>query len=119
MITIILSQHTDGTNVAEAIWNDTTFRAETHGGATHEVARKLVKAGAEDQPWQAVRGSMVCLVGKSLHRWAGLKTTDTDSRFCFSKWHPLQWQKAPTQRDAVDSPEPSRRHPGVTLAATA
>src|ERR1700755_3168031 len=107
MIIMTLSQHTDGTNVAETFWHGPSYRAKTHGGATHELARQLVRAGAEDQPWQAVRGPMICLSGKSLPRWAELKTEDNDTCLRVVKWRPLQWQKAPTQRGDVSAPAAS------------
>lgn len=56
MITFELTERAkDGADVAAVEWGGRTFQASsTRSSTTQTLARELVEAGAEDQPWMAV-----------------------------------------------------------------
>lgn len=88
MISMQLSQHTNGTDVADCEWNGTRYHAANRHGVTRTLARRLIADGAHDEPWQAVRGSMVCLRGKSLFAHAAWVLNEDDQGFRFTRWAP-------------------------------
>lgn len=88
MISMRLSQRPDGTDVAECDWNGADYHAASRGSVTRSLARQLIAEGAPDQPWQAVRGAMVCLRGKSLFAHAAMTLREGDHGFRLTRWRP-------------------------------
>ena len=95
MIRIELSERGDGADMATC--GDLTV-AHAKASALRMLARKLVAAGSDDEPWQAWRGPMLCLRGSSLHSLAVLDVRDGDKGITTSEWHPHPTE---TSADAV------------------
>jgi hypothetical protein len=82
---------------ATAAWAGRQFTARTQGGVTMALARKLLAAGCDDQPWQATRGEMVVMRGPSLARLAAIRVADGDDGPGprFTKYQPHHLAKQP------------------------
>jgi hypothetical protein len=73
---------------AAATWAGRVFEAKSTGGATPELARKLIAAGCPDQPWQAQRHGAIVMSGPSLAGIAGIRYVDGDKRLDRVNWKP-------------------------------
>lgn len=74
---------------ASTTWNGRKFETRSARGASCELARELIAAGAPDGPWQCINeGGRRTIFGPSLHRLAKLTIT-SDGRFATWKPHPM------------------------------
>jgi hypothetical protein len=66
-------------DIASVTWNGRTYEARSTHGSTMRLARALVAAGCEDQPWEArTPTGLRTVFGKSLHGLAGLTISERD-----------------------------------------
>jgi hypothetical protein len=54
-----------------------------------KAARDAVAAGAQDQPWQAYRGDMLCLHGESI-QWLADRSLRQEPRLSYGKYRPFE-----------------------------
>lgn len=79
MISITISQRTDGTDVAETSLNGETVSVASRHGAAMALARRLVAAGVADGPVEASgRDGALRWTSPSLHRLAEWALGDTE-----------------------------------------
>lgn len=85
MISFTIHQITDGRTVATH-----AGRTETGQDPCRVIAREMVEAGAEDQPWEIARDGRVAMNGPSLHWLAATVVSETDVGFTRTWWaaHP-------------------------------
>lgn len=86
MIRIELSERRDGADMAT---HGDTVAEHPKASAVHLLARKLVQAGAPDQPWEAYRSGALCLRGRSLHELAAVDKRDADAGIKTTLWQPF------------------------------
>lgn len=80
MYQITLTQRaTDGAGVAQITLDGEAFEVVSRNGATMKLARRLIAAGYDDGPWQAVfPDGRLRLHGPSLHRLARYTVQEND-----------------------------------------
>ncbi|GAN79019.1 hypothetical protein [Acidocella aminolytica] len=67
-----------------------TYEAESKSGAICEICRGLMAAGVPDGPWRAYRDGKLALIGRSVHRMAGMAVSEGGkSGPKWVKWRPF------------------------------
>lgn len=85
MIRFDLTQRSDGSTIAS-----NGERSAAGGDPCRAIARDLVDAGTEDQPWEMWRGTTRCMYGPSLHWLAATAISEGDTGLTRGWWalHP-------------------------------
>lgn len=113
MITMVVSQRTDGADIAAVTVAGHRYEVTSRTGAIMGLARQLVAAGFQDSPWQTVGSDGgVRLHGASLHGLAKLTTIEDKQGIHirpFKPFHRHEGLDAPMQR--ADSPAAFRSPP--------
>lgn len=111
VVTIVMSQRSDGADVATTVHDGRALVLTSRHGAVMEAARALVAAGTEDGPWQAVGpDGRVRLRGRSLHALARLTAEENDQGMRLRRWRPrAETGPAGTGGDAQDGAAGVRR----------
>lgn len=90
VLEIKMSQRSDGTDVASAVWNGTEYRSASRHGATMALARALCAAGRPESAWVAVDSGTGAkrLYGGSVALLAGLTVSEGQAKPKIVAWTP-------------------------------
>ena len=85
---VLRSPHSGGPllEIVQCEIGGSTYQAESTNGAICKLCRVLVAAGVPDSPWQAFRGNMLAISGRSVHRMAERIVSEGDK-------HGPRWRK--------------------------
>jgi len=101
---MLVTQRSDGKDVASAVWEGRGFMAVSRNGATMKLARRLVEAGCPDGPWQACGAEGVRFHGPSLHGLAKWTIWEGDGPMRLARY--VEKPRFPARDATQDGAEP-------------